>query len=192
MMRKIFQLFCYLFGNTIGRLLYSSRFLVGKCFEGIGGIGWRWLWRCWFMQKILGVNRKAPWPVSFRAFVGNPANIAFHPDDLGNFMSPGTYFQGMGGKIKIGRNTFIGPNVGIINANHNLDEPSIHENGRDVVIGESCWVGMNAVILPGVTLGPHTTVAAGAVVTRSFTDGYLLIGGVPAKVIKKLNPPDRG
>ena len=45
---------------------------------------------------------------------------------------------------------------------------------------------MNSVILPGVVLGPHTVVAAGAVVTKSFEEGYCVIGGTPAKMIKKI------
>jgi acetyltransferase-like isoleucine patch superfamily enzyme len=48
---------------------------------------------------------------------------------------------------------------------------------------------MNAVILPGVDLGPKTIVAAGAVVTMSFPSGNVLIGGIPARIlVKNLNP----
>ena len=43
---------------------------------------------------------------------------------------------------------------------------------------------MNSVILPGVFLGENTVVAAGSVVTKSFPQGYCIVGGVPAKVIK--------
>lgn len=53
-------------------------------------------------------------------------------------------------------------------------------------VGENCWIGTGAVILGGVTLGDNVTVAAGAVVTKSFP-GKCLIGGVPARVIKKFN-----
>lgn len=47
-------------------------------------------------------------------------------------------------------------------------------------------MGMNAVILPGVTLGPHTSVGAGAVVTKSFPEGYCIVAGIPAKKIKEV------
>jgi acetyltransferase-like isoleucine patch superfamily enzyme len=50
-----------------------------------------------------------------------------------------------------------------------------------VNIGERCWLGMNAIILPGVTLGPYTVVAAGAVVTRSFHEGHCILMGMPAR-----------
>ena len=49
---------------------------------------------------------------------------------------------------------------------------------------------MNAVLLPGTTLGDHTVVGAGAVVTKSFPDGYVVIAGNPAKVIRTLNKAD--
>ena len=46
---------------------------------------------------------------------------------------------------------------------------------------------MNSVILPGVTLGPHTIVGAGSVVTHSFPDGYCVIAGNPARLIRTLD-----
>ena len=54
----------------------------------------------------------------------------------------------------------------------------------DIVLSAKCWIGMNSVILPGVFLGENTVVAAGSVVTKSFPQGYCIVGGVPAKVIK--------
>jgi len=44
--------------------------------------------------------------------------------------------------------------------------------------------------MPGVTLGKHTVVGAGAVVTKSFEDGYCVIGGNPAKILKTIDPKD--
>ena len=51
---------------------------------------------------------------------------------------------------------------------------------------EGPWIGMNSVILPGVTLGPGTVVGAGSVVTHSFPEGHCVIAGVPAKLIRNL------
>ena len=56
---------------------------------------------------------------------------------------------------------------------------------QPVVIGDDVWIGANAVILPGVTIGRHCVVAAGAVVTKDVPDNTV-VGGVPAKIIKKL------
>ncbi|MGF6348662.1 DapH/DapD/GlmU-related protein [Variovorax sp. W2I14] len=67
-----------------------------------------------------------------------------------------------------------------------MDSLDKHEEGEDIVIGEHCWIGMNVVVLPGVVLGPKTIVAAGAVVTKSFPEGNSVIGGVPAKLLKRL------
>ena len=57
---------------------------------------------------------------------------------------------------------------------------------KDVYVGDGAWIGEKAIILPGVELGKRCVVAAGAVVTKSFP-AYSLVGGVPAKVIKKYN-----
>ena len=80
-------------------------------------------------------------------------------------------------------------NVGIVSANHSLVDHRLHDKST-VVIGKYCWIGMNAVILPGVQLGDHTVVGAGAVVTSSFTEGYCLVAGNPAKKVRTFNPDD--
>lgn len=57
---------------------------------------------------------------------------------------------------------------------------------KEVRIDDYCWIGMNVVVLPGVHLGPRTIVGAGSVVTKSFSDGYCVIAGNPAKKIKDI------
>ncbi|GJQ03941.1 acyltransferase [Capnocytophaga canimorsus] len=99
--------------------------------------------------------------------------------------SPGCYIQG-GGRVYIGDYTQIAPNVGIISSNHDLYD-SREKVRKEVVIGKYCWIGMNAMILPGVKLGDFTIVAAGTVVTKSFEEGYCVIGGNPARKIKELD-----
>ena len=74
----------------------------------------------------------------------------------------------------------------MIASNHDVNDPDKRQAGKDVVIGEKCWIGMNALILPGVVLGPHTSVGAGAVVTKSFPEGYCVIAGNPAKLIRNI------
>jgi len=91
------------------------------------------------------------------------------------------------GEIEMGRDIMIGPNVVIRASNHRFDRTDVpmfeqgHTNER-IVIGNDVWIGANAVILPGVTIGAHVVVAAGAVVTRDVPD-YAVVAGVPAKVI---------
>jgi acetyltransferase-like isoleucine patch superfamily enzyme len=137
----------------------------------------------WFMQKVLGFNKEAYWPMHFTSIVGNAKNIIAGIDTSPGY-SPGCYIQG-GGKIYIGDYTQIAPNVGIISSNHDLHD-SRKKVAKEVKIGKYCWIGMNAVILPGVYIGDFTIIAAGAVVTKSFEDGYCLIGGNPARKIKDL------
>ena len=98
---------------------------------------------------------------------------------------PGCYLQGAG-TIRFGDYVRLAPNVGILSANHDLYDQRKY-NVAPIVIGDYSWIGMNSVITAGVTLGPRTIVAAGAVVTKSFPDGYCVLAGVPAKVVKYLN-----
>lgn len=137
----------------------------------------------WFFQKFLGFNKGAYWPVHFTSIIGNPKNIYAGIDTAPGY-SHGCYIQG-GGKVFIGDYTQLGPNVGIISSNHDLHD-SRKKIISEVKVGKYCWIGMNSVVLPGVILGDFTIVAAGAVVTKSFEEGYCVIGGNPAKKIKDL------
>lgn len=180
------KIFYYLFGQTIGKLAYPSYVFKGKYFQRAGSVGWKWLFNCFFWQKLIGINKHVPWPVSFRISIAFPQNIVFDPDDLNNFMTHGCYFQAGDARLMIGKGTFIAPNVAIVTENHDLMDPNKRAGGRDVIIGEKCWLGFNAVVLPGVVLGNHTIVGAGAVVTKSFPDGHCVIVGNPAKKIRDL------
>ncbi|MBQ3493390.1 MAG: sugar O-acetyltransferase [Clostridia bacterium] len=91
-------------------------------------------------------------------------------------------------KVVIGKNCMLAPCVKIFSATHPVDANQRNsglELGLPVTIGDNCWIGGGAIINPGVSLGNNVVVASGAVVTKSFGDD-VLIGGCPAKVIKKL------
>lgn len=92
-------------------------------------------------------------------------------------------------EITIGDNALLAPRVQIYAAGHpfNLkDRTSWLGNGAPVKIGNNCWLGGDAVILPGVTLGNNVMVGGGSVVTKSFGDN-LVIAGNPARIIKRLD-----
>jgi acetyltransferase-like isoleucine patch superfamily enzyme len=138
--------------------------------------------RTLLFQKILGFNRSVYWPCHFTSVISAPRNIEIGIGAAPG-LSPNCYIQGAAG-VKIGDYTLVGPGVGIISANHDIHDIHSHRPSTGVVIGRYCWLGMNAVILPGVRLGDHTIVAAGAIVTKSFPDGYCVLAGNPARVVK--------
>lgn len=96
----------------------------------------------------------------------------------------GCYIQGWG-RIFIGDYVEITQNCIIISRNHLLTDQSEHID-KETIIGDHCWIASNSLIMGGVVLGPRTVVAAGSVVTKSFPEGYCLIGGNPAKLIKPI------
>lgn len=185
-MRKILRNLLLIVIVNIGKIFYDSYYLKGKYFEN-SMIGCRWILRGIIFQKLFGFNRSVPWPVANNILINNWKGIEFYPDDLHIFQTGGSYYQAQDAKIIIGKGTWIAPNVGLITTNHDINNIEQHSSGKDIILGEQCWIGMNAVILPGVTLGPNTIVGAGAVVTKSFPDGYSVIGGVPAVFIKKID-----
>ncbi|MCR5808704.1 MAG: acyltransferase [Clostridiales bacterium] len=148
-------------------------------------MGWYWAWRG-IKGKLFGDNRKVPWPVHTGTVVNGAENISFPQESIHVFQVPGCYWQAIDARINIGKNCHIAPNVGVITTNHDIHDPRRHVPGKDITIGDNCWVGMNSVILPGVVLGENTVVAAGAAVTKSFPEGHCVIGGVPAKIIKTM------
>lgn len=80
----------------------------------------------------------------------------------------------------------IGMNVAIATLNHGLDlETRNTTYPSPVVIGKNVWIGSNATILPGVTIGDNSVVAAGAVVTKDVPEN-IVVAGVPAKFMKKI------
>lgn len=94
------------------------------------------------------------------------------------------------GPVKIGNHVNLAQGITVTALNHNFDDTNkrIDEQGvstNAVTIEDDVWIGANAVILPGVTIGNHCVVAAGAVVTKDVPP-HSLVAGVPAKVIKQI------
>jgi len=177
-------------GHVYALFHYDKKYLRGRWFtgkmKGVFSVGWKWVY---FDAKGLRINFRnstARYPVSCQNIVSNPQNIEFDPEDLNNFQGFGKYFQAVG-KITIGKGTYIGPNVGLITTNHDVNNPDVHLEAKPVVLGRKCWIGMNSVIMPGVVLGDNTVVGAGSIVTKSFEQGNVVIAGNPAKVIKELD-----
>ncbi|HAX73748.1 MAG TPA: acetyltransferase [Firmicutes bacterium] len=114
----------------------------------------------------------------------------FHTDcgknmTIGNdvFINSGCHFQDQGGII-IGDGVLIGHNVVLATLNHDVNprkRSTLHP--APITIGNHVWIGSNATVLPGVKIGNGAIIAAGAVVAKDVPDN-VIVGGVPAKVIK--------
>jgi acetyltransferase-like isoleucine patch superfamily enzyme len=93
------------------------------------------------------------------------------------------------GGLTIGKNVGLGPGVKILTSSHTLDEidkPILHSTIKfaKVVIDDDSDIGAGAIVLPGVHIGRGAQIAAGAVVTSNVQE-YAVVGGVPAKLIRK-------
>ena len=101
------------------------------------------------------------------------------------FINACCHFQDHGG-VRIGDGCQIGHNVVFATLNHGLS-PEDRKNTypAPIVLGKNVWVGSNSTILQGVTIGDNAVVAAGAVVTKDVP-ANVVVGGVPAKIIKKI------
>lgn len=102
------------------------------------------------------------------------------------FINSGCRFQDQGG-ITIGDNALIGHNAVLATLNHDIDprkRSTMHP--ASITIGKDVWIGANVTVVPGVEIGDGAIIAAGAVVTKRIPPN-VIAGGVPAKVLKKID-----
>lgn len=95
--------------------------------------------------------------------------------------------------IYIGDYTMIGPNVTIATAGHPI-LPELRQRGLQynmpVRIGQNCWIGAGAIIMPGVTIGDHVVIGAGSIVTKDIPSNVVAVGN-PCKVMREVGEHDR-
>lgn len=105
------------------------------------------------------------------------------------------YFNTRSGAIEVGANTVFGEDVKVLTGKHfNIEEATVAgvplhhvpEAGRDIVIGEGCYIGSGATIIGPVTIGDFAVIGANSVVTKSV-DAYSFAAGVPARKIRDLH-----
>ena len=97
------------------------------------------------------------------------------------------------GKVIIGKNAQIAPNVSIYTAGHPIHPESRnsgYEYGIAVTIGDNVWIGGNVCIMPGVTIGRNVVIGAGSVVTKDIQDNVIAAGN-PCRVIRPITLADR-
>jgi acetyltransferase-like isoleucine patch superfamily enzyme len=134
----------------------------------------------------------------FSKLIGRPVEVTFAMfppfyTDCGKnifvgknvFINSGCRFQDQGG-IVIGDGVLIGHNVVLATLNHDINSKkrSTMHPAR-IVIGKNVWIGANATVLPGVSIGDGSVIAAGAVVTKDVP-ANVIVGGIPAKIIKQI------
>lgn len=97
------------------------------------------------------------------------------------------------GRVKIGKNVLLAPNVAIYTAGHPLHPAarnSMYEYGIGVTIGDNVWIGGNSVINPGVTIGDNVVIGSGSVVTRDIPEGVVAAGN-PCRVLRRITEEDK-
>ena len=107
----------------------------------------------------------------------------------GVFINHSAILSASGG-IEFEDGVMTAPGLRIATINHDMNERHIIYTYGKVTIKKNAWIGMNVTICPGVTIGEYAVVAAGAVVTKDVPD-HAVVGGVPAKVIKYLDPKEQ-
>jgi maltose O-acetyltransferase len=90
-------------------------------------------------------------------------------------------------EVRIGDNCMIGPNVGLYTAGHSIEPKDRNKSGYaiPIKIGNDVWIGGSCVILPGITIGDNSIIAAGSVVTKDVPTNSIVAGN-PAKILKNI------
>ena len=95
--------------------------------------------------------------------------------------------------IYVGDNTMFGPNVTVATAGHPI-LPELRQQGYQynapIHIGENCWIGAGALILPGITIGDNVVIGAGSVVTKNIPSNVVAVGN-PCRILREINDHDK-
>jgi len=140
-------------------------------------------------QRLFGISRRFRYQIHFTSKVTSPSRVVIKGDKFELYkclsLNGGVLIQGSNG-VDIDSSSLIAPGVKIISGNHDLNNFTAEAiPNRKIEIRQSCWLGANSIILPGVILKKGTIVGAGSVVTKSFNDENIVIAGNPAKIIRR-------
>ena len=131
-----------------------------------------------FFYRLSGIKIGKGSTIHMWASFFDPRNIVIGEDTI---IGDHAFLDGRD-RIEIGSHTDIASSVMIYNSEHDLSDEEFKAINAPVEIGDYCFIGPRAIILPGVKIGKGAVVAAGAVVTKDVPD-FQIVGGVPAKPI---------
>jgi len=141
----------------------------------IGYGSYSWIFKEFFvMQKIIGFNRRIPWPVHFTTVIRDwekiEKGICCDPGD-----NRGIYINAAGG-LKFGNDVEIGPNATIVTINHYKYDYRKKGFKKGVTIGNHVWIGSNCVITAGVNIGDNVVIGAGCVIRQDVPSNTVVMG----------------
>lgn len=152
--------------------------------------------RCFYKFVIMPTQKYTLAECGEKVYIGENSSITYKNIHIGNevFIGSKACFLSTRAQIFIGNHVMFGPNVFIITGNHRIDiigrymsdikdSEKFPEDDQDVIIEDDVWIGANAIILKGVTVGEGSVVAAGSVVTKNI-EPYSIYAGIPAKKIR--------
>jgi acetyltransferase-like isoleucine patch superfamily enzyme len=191
--RSLMRAFKYIFygkynkGMMVGtgvHLRYIQKFKFGKYLKLGNGVH-----MYAFGQKGITIGDNVSIGDMSRIIVSTTLNDVGSHITIGNDTGIGEYaYLGGAGGLDIGNECIVGQYFSCHPENHNFESTSkaikhqgVHRKG--IRIGNDCWIGAKVTVLDGVSIGDHSVIAAGSVVTRSFGP-YSVIGGVPARLLK--------
>ena len=168
MVKKIIGFFLISIGGLLPHYTIGYTWKLPKAIKGIGAH--LLFYKC---GKNIDIGRRVK--LSSRIEIGNNSGIG-----------DGCYIQG---RVIMGDDIMMAPEVAIIATNHRYDKTDIPMNQQGkvdatVIIGNDVWLGYRSIICAGVKIGSGAIIAAGAVVTNDVPE-YSVVAGVPARVIKK-------
>ena len=140
-------------------------------------------WRVWYVSKVLKLmpfDKRSK--IEYNVYLSNANGTTIGKNCR---INENVFIQ----QAIIGDNVLIAPNVSILSVSHNHDDvgiPIVDQGDSEPnppIIGDNVWLGRNVVVMPGVRIGDGAIVGSGAVVTKDVSP-FVIVGGVPAKVIK--------
>ncbi|GGD75640.1 acyltransferase [Microbacterium murale] len=140
----------------------------------------------WMLLRASGIPVERS-VIDARGFIGSRTVTI----GKGSSLNYGVFLDGSA-QVSIGRGVSIGMNALVLTGSHELGSPDKRAgelNSAPVTIEDGAWIGANAVILPGVTVGRGAVVGTGAIVMKDVAEGSVVMGN-PARVVRRIDEPD--